>query len=282
MKKMQINYTPIHETTTRFHRSNAFARWLMGPLGCGKSYAIMWEILIRAAQQPVSKTGKRRSRVIFVRNTRQMMMDSVLPILKEVFVEGQIGTWRASESVYQVRVNDIECDILLRPLEDDSDIRRVLSTNATFCVVDEWREIPVSTIIQLAGRAGRFPAKEDEGCAFAGIFGASNPPGKDSDWYRALEEQHLDGWELFRFPSALSPDATWRKFLRDGYYENLMQNGPDGMMPTEATGITWRKAQLQDVTRGGVFVHAGRRFIVEQKIMDDGHMATAACMEVKP
>ncbi|MFY1052378.1 head-tail joining protein [Ectopseudomonas khazarica] len=64
--------------------------------------------------------------------------------------------------------------------------------------------------------------------------------------------------------------------------ENLMQNGPDGMIPTEATGITWRKAQLQDVTRGGVFLHAGRRFIVEQKIMDDGHMATAACMEVKP
>ncbi len=64
--------------------------------------------------------------------------------------------------------------------------------------------------------------------------------------------------------------------------ENLMQNGPDGMLPTEAVGITWRKAQLQDVTRSGVFVHAGRRFIVEQKIMDDGHMATAACMEVKP
>lgn len=64
--------------------------------------------------------------------------------------------------------------------------------------------------------------------------------------------------------------------------ENLMQNGPNGMIPTEVTGITWRKAQLQDVTRGGVFQHAGRRFIVEQKIMDDGHMATAACMEVKP
>ena len=100
---MQINYTPIHETTTRFHRSNAFARWLMGPLGCGKSYAIMWEILIRAAQQPVSKTGKRRSRVIFVRNTRQMMMDSVLPILKEVFVEGQIGTWRAVHAQHTER-----------------------------------------------------------------------------------------------------------------------------------------------------------------------------------
>ncbi len=64
--------------------------------------------------------------------------------------------------------------------------------------------------------------------------------------------------------------------------ENLMQNGPDGLIRTQAVGITWRKAQLQDVTRGGVFLHAGRRFIVEEKIMDDGHMASAACMEVKP
>lgn len=224
---MHLDYTPIHEVTTRFHRSNAFARWLMGPLGCGKSYAIMWEILIRAAQQPLSASGKRRSRVIFVRNTRQMMLDSVLPILKEVFVEGKIGTWRASESVYQVRVSDIECDILLRPLEDDNDIRRVLSINATFCVVDEWREIPVSTIIQLAGRAGRFPAKEEEGCAYAGIFGASNPPVEDSDWYRALEVTQPSGWELFRFPSALAPDASWRRFLRDNYYENLMEGGSE-------------------------------------------------------
>jgi len=98
----------------------------MGPIGCGKSYAIIWETLLRAAQQPVGPTGKRRSRVIFVRNTRQMLLDAVLPIIKEVLPEGTIGTWRSSESVYQVRVNDIEMDILLRPLEDDSDIRRVL------------------------------------------------------------------------------------------------------------------------------------------------------------
>lgn len=194
---------------------------------CGKSYAIMWEILIRAAQQPLSAQGKRRCRVIFVRNTRQMLTDSVLPILREVFVEGRIGYWRASESVYQVRLKDMELDILLRPLEDDSDIRRVLSINATFCVIDEWREIPVSTVIQLAGRAGRFPAKEEEGCAFAGVFGASNPPVEGSDWWEALEVKHPAGWDLFRFPSARSPEATWKKYLRDGYYESLMEGGTE-------------------------------------------------------
>lgn len=86
-----------------------------------------------------------------------------------------------------------------------------------------------------------------------------------------------DGHAEYQPPGGLPPVLCVEVMVD----ENLMQNGPDGMFPTEAVGITWRKAQLQDVTRSGVFVHAGRRFIVEQTIMDDGHMATAACMEVK-
>jgi len=219
---MERNYTPIHPTTLKFHKSNAFWRWLMGPLGCGKSFAIAWEILIRASQQPLSQYNTRRCKVIFVRNTRQMLKDTVLPILKEVFPEDIMGHWRESDSIYQVRIGDIKLDILLRPLEDERDIRRVLSINATFCVIDEWRELPVSIITDIASRAGRFPPKEEEGCAFVGIFGASNPPGEDSDWHEKLEENRPDGWELFRFPSARSAEATWKRFLIEGYYDRLM------------------------------------------------------------
>jgi len=227
---VQLDYTPIHETTRKFHKSDTFNRWLMGPLGCGKSFAIAWEILIRASQQPVSKFGTRRCKVIFVRNTRQMLKDTVLPILQAVFPDGIMGHWRESDSIYQVRVGDIELDILLRPLEDEKDIRRVLSINATFCVIDEWRELPVTIINDIAGRAGRFPPKEEEGCAYAGIFGASNPPGEDSDWHEMLEVKRPDGWELFRFPSARSADATWKRFLIEGYYDRLL----DGATPDYA------------------------------------------------
>ena len=87
-----------------------------------------------------------------------------------------------------------------------------------------------------------------------------------------------DGHAEYQPPGGLPPVLCVEVMVD----ENLMQNGPEGVIRTEAVGITWRKAQLQDVTRGGLFVHAGRRFIVEEKIMDDGHMATAACMEVKP
>tara|TARA_R110000744_G_scaffold216216_2_gene334997 strand:- start:7516 stop:8895 length:1380 start_codon:yes stop_codon:yes gene_type:complete len=224
---MDLNYTPIHGTTRNFHKSDKFGRWLMGPLGCGKSYAIAWEILIRASQQPVSKYGTRRCRVIFVRNTRQMLKDTVLPILQDVFPDGVMGHWRESDSIYQVRIGDIHLDILLRPLEDVKDIRRVLSINATFCVIDEWRELPVSIINDIVGRAGRFPPKEEEGCTYAGIFGASNPPGEDSDWYETIENKQPKGWEVFKFPSARSSEATWKKFLIDGYYERLIDGATD-------------------------------------------------------
>lgn len=94
----------------------------------------------------------------------------------------------------------------------------------------------------------------------------------------AIAASLKDGHAEYQPPGGLPPVLCIEVMVD----ENLMQNGPEGVIRTEAVGITWRKAQLQDVTRGGLFVHAGRRFIVEEKIMDDGHMATAACMEVKP
>ena len=59
---------------------------------------------------------------------------------------------------------------------------------------------------------------------------------------------------------------------------NLMQNGPDGMFPSDAVGVSWRKPLLPDAARGGIFTFCGERLLVEQIIADDGHMVTAACM----
>lgn len=59
---------------------------------------------------------------------------------------------------------------------------------------------------------------------------------------------------------------------------NLMQNGPEGVFRSEAVGVTWRKCQLAEVERGGVFTYGAERLVVEDTISDDGHMVTAACM----
>lgn len=62
--------------------------------------------------------------------------------------------------------------------------------------------------------------------------------------------------------------------------KNLQRVGPDGVFMSEAVGVTWRKQALPVVIRGGFFVFGPRRYVVEETIQDDGHMLTAACMEM--
>lgn len=63
---------------------------------------------------------------------------------------------------------------------------------------------------------------------------------------------------------------------------NLQINGPEGLYRSDAVGITWRRQSvLCGVGRGGIFVYRTRRYLVEDILEDDGHMATAACMEQK-
>ena len=60
---------------------------------------------------------------------------------------------------------------------------------------------------------------------------------------------------------------------------NLVQNGPDGLFRSDSTGFSWRKAELDGVQRGGIFIFERCRYVVEEIISDDGHFVTAACME---
>ncbi|WP_313226724.1 hypothetical protein [Stutzerimonas chloritidismutans] len=63
---------------------------------------------------------------------------------------------------------------------------------------------------------------------------------------------------------------------------NLQINGPEGLYRSDAVGITWRRQSVPcGVGRGGIFVYRTRRYLVEDILEDDSHMATAACMEQK-
>jgi len=60
---------------------------------------------------------------------------------------------------------------------------------------------------------------------------------------------------------------------------NLVQNGPEGLFRSDSTGFSWRKAELDGVQRGGIFIFERCRYVVEEIISDDGYFVTAACME---
>ena len=62
---------------------------------------------------------------------------------------------------------------------------------------------------------------------------------------------------------------------------NLQRVGPDGVLRSDAVGITWKKRDLPTVVRGGVFKHGCKRYSVEDVIEDDGHLVSAVCMGVR-
>ncbi|RYJ63244.1 head-tail joining protein [Pseudomonas songnenensis] len=60
---------------------------------------------------------------------------------------------------------------------------------------------------------------------------------------------------------------------------NLVQNGPEGLFRSDATGFTWRKAELEGAERGAILIFDRCRYVVEETVSDDGHFVTVACME---
>ena len=226
---MNLNYTP--PTSVRgFLTSEPFISLIVGPVGSTKTTAGIMKIAYHAKQMAKCRDGVRRSRAIWVRNTREQLRDTSIPDVLRWFPDGQAGSYMKSEYKFILKFDDVECEILFRGLDDSNDVRRLLSLQASFGILDEFREINPDIFNALQGRLGRYPSKldntvgcvTDDGRPNAHIWGMTNPPDMDTFWERYLSEPPANA-ECFFQPSGLSQEADWIEFLPDGYYENLAE-----------------------------------------------------------
>jgi hypothetical protein len=226
---MNLTYTPP-KSVKEFLQSEAFISLIVGPVGSTKTTAGIMKIAYHAAQMAKCRDGIRRSRAIWVRNTREQLRDTSIPDVLRWYPDGQAGTYLKSEYKFMLRFDDVECEILFRGLDDSDDVRRLLSLQASFGILDEFREINPDIFNALQGRLGRYPSKLDNsvGCVTdnkksnAHIWGMTNPPDMDTFWETYLSDPPANA-EVFFQPSGLSPEADWLEFLPDGYYENLAE-----------------------------------------------------------
>ena len=224
-----LTYTPP-PSLAGFLTSNAFVSLVTGPVGSGKSSAAMLKIAYHAARMKPGADGIRRSRAVVVRNTRQMLTDATIPTFMTWFPDGIAGTYVKSDTRFLLRFDNVECDVLFRGLDDSNDVRRLLSLEVSFGVLDEFREINQEIFHALQSRVGRYPAKKMGGAVCDDkaqspnyhIWGASNAPDRDTFWADYMESPP-GNTAIFRQPSALSPEADWIEHLADGYYENIVQ-----------------------------------------------------------
>lgn len=220
-----INYTPpatLREFIKDYRPGELFYDWIVGPVGSGKTTAIFFKLVRMAKLQKPGPDGIRRTRAVIVRNTLPQLRDTTISSWNYWFKEGQAGTWKLTEWKFTLRFNDVECEVLFRPLDTAEDVARVLSLEVTFAILDEFVQIPREIVDALSARLGRYPSAKDGGATNWGMWGSSNPDTEDNWWYEFLHKGLPENARYFVQPSGFSPDAENVENLPGGpaYYTN--------------------------------------------------------------
>ena len=238
-----LTYEPP-KSAAGFLTSSSFISLICGPVGSTKTTASLMKIAYHAKQMAACRDGIRRSRAIVIRNTREQLRDTTIPDFLKWYPDGIAGTYLKTEYKFILRFDDVECEVLFRGLDDANDVRRLLSLQASFGVLDEFREINPSIFEALQGRLGRYPdgmmvphrpewgvdkkGNPIQGCVTdtgepnAHVWGATNPPDMDTFWENFLSNPPENANVFFQ-PSGLAPEADWVQFLPQDYYENLAE-----------------------------------------------------------
>ena len=229
MANNQVIYTPP-PSAAGFLIDDSFVSLIVGPLGSTKTTAALMKIAFHAKLMAPCYDGVRRSRAVWVRNTREQLRDTSIPDFLQWFPDGVAGTYEKTNYNFVLRFDDVECTVMFRGLDDADDIKRLLSLQLSFGILDEFREINPQIVEALQGRLTRYPSKaingvgcvKDDGTSNAHMWGASNPPDMDTWWEKYLSNPPKNAQVFFQ-PSGLSPQADWRQYLAADYYENLAE-----------------------------------------------------------
>lgn len=265
---MSLNYTPVGSVVP-FLLSTKFQSFIVGPVGSTKTTASLMKIPLEAKKIAPCKDGVRRSRCAVVRNTRQMLLDSTIKDFLNLFPEGEAGEYLRTELKFVLRFDDVECEVLFRGLDDANDVRRLLSLQLSFAMIDEAREINPEIFSALTGRLGRYPngmlvphkpewgvddkgnpiqgCVDDNGNQMKKVWGATNPADADSFWESYIVSADPEKVHVTIQPSGRSPEADWLQHLPSGYYEDLMVGKSEDWISVYVDGEWGRSLSGQPV-----------------------------------
>lgn len=219
---MKLDYAPP-PVLRQFMRSDQRIRIVRGPVGSGKSTAMVMELLRRAIEQQPDEDGKRRTRMVIVRNTLKQIKSTCLVTIQKTL--RNLVKLRVSDDMVQIRLGDIESDWIMLPLDTPENVQRLLSLEVTAAWVSECREIDPQLVMDIYSRCGRYPSNLGGGVnpTWYGLIAESNSFRKDSPWYEKLENNLPSNWEYFIQPGAFDDGAENVENLPDTYYQDLIE-----------------------------------------------------------
>jgi len=239
-------------TSKKFHDAppELINKCLIGPVGCGKTVAMVMECIMYACMFPECTDGVYRSRGKIIRNTYEQLKTTIVKTLDAWMLSLDIEPVKktdqpirryysffcAIEGVTDCRQVYIELEGLA--LDHVGNIQeRIKSLEVTYFLFNEAGEQEEEIFDWCRDRIGRYPAKIDRAdpdIVLKRMLLDTNAPPK-GHWIEILfEENKEDYQEIYHYPPAVlqkdngeyyvNPKAENLEFLEKGYYEGLLKN----------------------------------------------------------
>lgn len=240
-----VTYRPPGPVAERFLRSRKAVRWLMGPIGSGKTNACFFDALTCATQMPACIDGVRRFKGFVFRDTYTKLWDTVIPSWWQWFPES-VGNWsgaKGRQASHLLRFDQPDGKVLefqmdFRALDEHADIEDALKgLEGSWAYLNEGDTLNESVLTNILGRVKqkRYPPqrllppsafnRDAEGNLepryFAGVVGDMNPPDVDNYTYNLFEEVKNPGYEIFKQPPGRSPAGENRAGVSLSSYVEL-------------------------------------------------------------
>ncbi len=244
----KIDYRPpktIAAFIKDYRPGKLFYDWIVGPVGSAKTTGIFFKLVYMAKLQAKGRDGIRHSRAVVVRNTMPQLRDTTINSWNIWFKHGQAGEWHASQNRFVLRFDDVECEVLFRPLDTAEDVARVLSLEVTFAIIDEFVQVPRAIVDALSARLGRYPSAQDGGATNWGMWGSSNPDTEDNWWFDYL---HNDP-SVERYDPNEHDDA---RFMR----HKLLDIDPPARFFTQPSGFSAEAENIENLPGGAAYYTA--------------------------
>ena len=219
--ELDITYKPGPVATAFHHDEQSRVKLLIGPFGTGKTTSAAWDLIDFQSERVLPINGVKRSRFAVVRNTNPQLKDTTIKTYHEWFSPEVFGYYNKTDKRQIIRIEDKEIEILFRALDDEKDVRNLLSLDLTGAHVDEAREVSETIIKGLLGRIGRYPSMKDTNghnpfLTPPQIDLTTNYPSTEHFLYRDFISKPVSGYAIYE-----QPQRENLHNLRPGYYSDL-------------------------------------------------------------
>lgn len=266
IKEIDLRGSP---TLARYLQSKASVRFVVGPVGSGKTYASCFEIMIKAMLQEPNDAGIRPSRWAIIRNTMPDLKRTTIKTWLSCFPEKTTGKlYKTSPMVHTIHrpaknwihgrywkdqpkdaVAGLDLEVHFFSLDREQDVASLLSFEATGIYFNECREIPKALVNAATDRVGRYPSEASSGVmpSWFGVIGDTNPYDEFHWMYKLEHGDEIEEEDMFEAGS-----ADMGAVLEDMDYEFFRQ--PPGvyeMEPKPGEEYVWQAIANSNITATG-------------------------------